>query len=72
MNTNQNSDLPIVLLFVSIIFFFIGIRTLIKKKILKGRSSSEYIEGKKAEIWGWIYIVLGIGLAFLSIFLIIL
>lgn len=67
MNSSQNSDLPIVLLILAAVLLFVGIRAIKKRRILKGRSSSEYIEGKKAEIWGWVYTISGIILALVSI-----
>lgn len=71
MNSNHNSDFPIVLLILGIVFLFVGIRAIQKRRILKGRSSSEYIEGKKAETWGWLYTILGIILALVSIIMLI-
>ncbi|MFW6131665.1 MAG: hypothetical protein ACOC5F_03610 [Candidatus Aminicenantaceae bacterium] len=71
MNSNQNSEFPVVLIIVAAVFLFIGIRTIKKKKILKGHSSSEYIEEKKAKVWGWIYTVLGILFALLFLIMII-
>jgi len=70
MNGNQNSDLPVVLLVLGAVLIFVGIRAIQKKQILKGRSSSEHIKGKKAEIWGWVYTILGILLGFISLIMI--
>lgn len=69
MKNQPSGDLPIILLLAGIMFLFVGIRAIRKKKILRGRSSTEHLKGRKAEKWGWFYTVLGFVLAAVSLFM---
>jgi len=71
MNPNFHSDLSVVLLILGVVLLFVGVRAVQKKRILKGRSSTEYLREKKAAFWGWLYTILGIILGVVSIILMI-
>ena len=55
----QGQDLGLALLVLGAVLVLVGVRAIVARRILRGRSMTEHVTGKRAVVWGWVYLVAG-------------